>query len=97
MKYLNDLYKGEKHIPIKNIKTDSRNIESGDLFVAIKGFNVDHSEFVDDAIRLGCSAIVSDRHLEKSGPCVKVDNLSEELTRLCKEFYKHKCNKCINC
>ena len=48
MKYLNDLYKGEKHIPIKNIKTDSRNIESGDLFVAIKGFNVDHSEFVDD-------------------------------------------------
>ncbi len=89
MKYLDDLYKGEKHIPIRDIKTDSRNIESGDLFVAIKGFNVDHSEFVDDAIKAGCSAVVSDKHLEKSVPCIKVGNLSEELTRLCKEFYNY--------
>ena len=77
MKYLDDLYKGEKHIPIRDIKTDSRNIESGDLFVAIKGFNVDHSEFVDDAIRSGCSAIVSDKLLKKSVPCIKVANLNE--------------------
>lgn len=89
MKYLDDLYKDEKHIPITNIKTDSRNIETGDLFVAIKGFNVDHSQFVDDAIRSECSAVVSDKSLEKSVPCIKVDNLNEELTRLCKKFYDY--------
>ena len=40
------------------IKTDSRKIEPGDTFVAIKGLTVDGHDFIEKAISLGASKIV---------------------------------------
>lgn len=41
-----------------NIKIDSRKVEKGDIFVAIKGNNVDGHDFIEQAIEKGASKIV---------------------------------------
>ena len=44
----------------KDVKTDSREVEEKDIFVATHGFNVDHSDYIDDAIKNGAAAVVTD-------------------------------------
>ena len=41
-----------------NIKIDSRKIESGDTFVAIKGSAVDGHDYIEQAISKGATRIV---------------------------------------
>ena len=42
-----------------NIKTDSRLVESGDTFVAIKGYTVDGHDYIDAAIKKGAKKIIA--------------------------------------
>lgn len=42
-----------------NIKTNSRLVESGDTFVAIKGYTVDGHDYIDAAIKKGASKIIA--------------------------------------
>ena len=53
MKMLSELFKGYPDIKIKDIKINSKEIEDGDLFVCIKGVNVDRHEFISEAIENG--------------------------------------------
>lgn len=73
----------------KDIKTDSREIVDGDIFVAVNGFNVDHSEYISDAINNGASMIITDKNYNTNVPCLKVNNLDECLTELCKNNYHY--------
>ncbi len=50
--------KGDIEINISGVKYDSRDVKSGDLFVAIKGENFDGHNFIEDAVRRGAVAIV---------------------------------------
>ena len=43
---------------IKRIDTDSRCVDSGSLFVALKGENNDAHNFLDDVISKGCKTVV---------------------------------------
>lgn len=47
-----------------NIKIDSRKVEFGDIFVAIKGANADGHDFVDSAIEKGASKVVIDHDMD---------------------------------
>jgi UDP-N-acetylmuramoyl-L-alanyl-D-glutamate--2,6-diaminopimelate ligase len=49
---------GDMNIPISEVQFDSRKIEKGDLFVAIKGTQVDGHKFIQNAIDKGAVAIV---------------------------------------
>ena len=42
-----------------NIKTDSRLIQTGDIFVAIKGHTVDGHNYIDEAIKNGATKVVA--------------------------------------
>ena len=42
--------KGSLDLDINNLDSDSRNINDGDMFVAIKGFDVDGHEYIKEAI-----------------------------------------------
>lgn len=44
-----------------SVVIDSRKVKPGDTFVAIKGLRVDGHDFIEDAIQLGATAIVSAR------------------------------------
>lgn len=46
------------NIDIKGIQYDSRSVKEGELFVAIKGFNVDGHHYINKAIENGASVIV---------------------------------------
>ena len=50
--------KGSLDIDVNNIESNSKNIKQGDMFIAIKGFNVDGHEYIDDAIKSGAKVIM---------------------------------------
>lgn len=87
MKRLNELIECGYDTSIYGIKSFSKDIKPGDLFVAVHGFNCDHHDFIDDAINRGASAIVSERKIETNIPVVLVPNTNKALTKLCHNFY----------
>ena len=50
---------GDTSLSIKAIKYDSRAVEPGDLFVAIKGFQTDGHNFIAEALQKGAKVIVA--------------------------------------
>ncbi len=71
-------------LQVHGVTCDSRQVSSGDLFVAISGVAVDGHDFVADALRAGASACVVERMLpELEGvPTAVVPDTREALARL---------------
>lgn len=87
MKKLNEIIECSFDIDILGIADDSRLIDNGFLFVATKGYNVDHFDYIDDAIANGAVAIISDRFIETTVPVVIVDDVNSLFPILCQKFY----------
>lgn len=51
--------KGNLDIDIKEIKSNSKDVKENDMFVAIKGFDVNGHEHIDEAIKNGAKAILA--------------------------------------
>ena len=87
MKSAKDFMRCDKDILITGITDDSRLVKPGYIFVATKGYNVDHYDFIDDAIENGCSLVIADRKLEKKFPHLIVENINDYYIELCKNYY----------
>jgi UDP-N-acetylmuramoyl-L-alanyl-D-glutamate--2,6-diaminopimelate ligase len=73
---------------ISGIAIDSRNIKTGDLFVALKGGSVDGHEFIKDAINSGAAAVIGDKEIGSLAvPYIRVENSRRALTWLAAAFY----------
>ncbi len=48
-------------VPISGVSLDSRNVEQGHLFAALPGTRVHGGEFIQYALRMGASAVLTDR------------------------------------
>lgn len=71
------------HLDIQDIVSDSRNVKSGDLYVAIKGLNVDGHNYIHEAIGRGALAICGSEYLEQlSVPYIRVENPRNTLAYL---------------
>ena len=57
---INSVY-GDTDIDIKKITFDSRNVENNTLFVAVKGYNIDGHDFIDQSLKRGASVIVCEK------------------------------------
>ncbi len=90
MKKLKEIIPCEYDTLIKDIKIDSREVSDGDLFVAVNGFNVKHSDYIDDAISRGAAAVVTDIDFDANIPIVKVSNVNKVLNDICIKFYDYK-------
>ncbi len=78
-----------KDVNVLSIGTDSRNIEAGQLFVALKGDNFDGNTYAAEAIRLGAAAaVISDADVEVS-PAVLVGNARTALGELA-QYWRQK-------
>ena len=75
---------GEEDI-IEYITTDTREIEKGDLFIALIGDKYDANDFCSDAELLGAYIISS----SYSGCCIKVKDTLAALRDLAKAYKKH--------
>ena len=84
---LNKLIDTDLDIDIKGIVDDSRLVKDGYIFVATKGFNVDHFDHIKDAIDSGCIFLVVDREIDFSFPHIIVDNIDKYYKELCLKFY----------
>ena len=88
MKRLNELFKCDYDTMISGIKTNSKYVTEGDLFVAINGENADRHDFIDDAINNGAVAVVVSKDICRNDiPVIKVRNTNKILSSLCAKFY----------
>lgn len=53
---------GRKDLPVPGISTDSRKIEAGELFVALRGQKFDGHEYIPEALKRGAKAILSEKN-----------------------------------
>lgn len=67
---------------ITKISTDTRSIQNGDSFIAIKGENLDGHSYIDNAIEKGANLIISEEVLKIDQPYIKVKNSIEALGKL---------------
>jgi UDP-N-acetylmuramoyl-tripeptide--D-alanyl-D-alanine ligase len=76
-----DLSMGDGSSICNGISIDSRAIEKGNLFVAIKGAHFDGHNFIDDALSKGAAAVLLQRESSFSSdlPCVQVDDAERSL------------------
>lgn len=90
MKKLSELFKGyplDFDLEIKGIKTSSKEIEEGDLFLCIKGLGVDRHDYIDDAIKRGATALVVSKDIDADIPYIKVDDTNAIIDELYRRFY----------
>lgn len=75
-------------IPITGITFDSRNVQPGNIFVALKGENTDGHRYITQAIQLGASAVVgSEPQKTLSVPYIRVQDSRQALATLSAAFY----------
>lgn len=58
------LWSGDPHAVVRSVGTDTRNIEPGCLFVALKGENFDAHAFAAQALQAGAAAVLVSRKVE---------------------------------
>ncbi len=82
---------------VKGITSNSRQVKQDFVFVAIKGTNLDGHQFINEALKNGSRAIVSEINPKDSIPpgisWVRVRDSRRALARLAAEFYGHPSEK----
>lgn len=92
----------KKKIKINQIILDSRKIKKGDLFIAIKGNNLNGYNFISHAIYKGAIAIIKQscnyycsffKNNNKNIPILNLMNLNKNLSAIAGRFYRHPSKK----
>ncbi|WP_298237827.1 UDP-N-acetylmuramoyl-L-alanyl-D-glutamate--2,6-diaminopimelate ligase [uncultured Algibacter sp.] len=81
---------GSTSIDVNAIEFDSRNVATGNVFVAIKGHVVDGHKYIDKAIEQGALAIICEAlppNLHEGITYVEVDNSGRALAVMASNFY----------
>lgn len=70
---------------------DTRTVVPGCLFVCIRGTKVDGHSFIEEAVKKGAAAVVTEREFHVNGRAVffRVADTREALARLCDAWYGH--------
>ncbi|WP_078546937.1 UDP-N-acetylmuramoyl-L-alanyl-D-glutamate--2,6-diaminopimelate ligase [Litchfieldia alkalitelluris] len=75
---------------ITGIQFDSRQIEPGNLFIAIEGTSMDGHQYIQQAIERGASVIIGEKNIEGlQVPYYKSFNSRLALSKAASEFYGH--------
>ena len=77
-----------KEMEIRGAVTDSRQVQPGDLYIALRGERVDGHKFIPDTFAKGALAVVSEEKLEHpAGPYILVESCPQALKDIA-EFYR---------
>ncbi len=75
---------------INDLCCDSRHLQAGDLFIALRGFSVDGHKFLPDAAKKGAGgAVVEQIDDQVAIPQIRVNDTLAALPRLAANFYSH--------
>ena len=61
-----------------DIKTDTRKLKKGDVFIALKGNKYDGHNYIDEAIKKGCTACIVEKDIDNK-KCIKVEDTYKSL------------------
>lgn len=89
MKKLNELIDCSYDVEISGVKSDSRDVKPGDLFVAIKGFFCDHFDYVEDAVSNGAVAVIVDREIDLDVISIVVNDVNNMYYEILKKYYEN--------
>jgi len=87
---------GDLNIPILAICFDSRDVEPGTLFVAMRGTVNDGHHYISDVVRRGVSAIVCEEipaAIRQDITCIITSDSALALGLICAEFYDYPSQK----
>ncbi len=76
---------------INGIKTNSKDVNKGDCFVAIKGENFDGHKFIEEAYNNGAVLFIVENEIERR-PFIRVSDTRLSLARLAVNFYGNPSN-----
>ncbi len=80
--------KGSLYIDIAGIKYNSKTVEKGDLFVCIRGYNLDGHDFLAEALENGATAVILEKWMDTGeATAIQVSNAREALSILSTQFY----------
>ena len=77
-----DLHPSIADVVCTGVSTDTRTLQPGDLFVALRGANFDGHDFADQAMRAGASALLVDKVLPLAVPQLVVADTLRAYCRL---------------
>ena len=82
--------KSGQDTPVSGIAYDSRTLQEGDVYFALTGGTFDGAEFIDDAIEKGCSAVVTEKAVDRSfAPLLITTDSRSALAFASSAFYGH--------
>ncbi|XPV76816.1 MAG: UDP-N-acetylmuramoyl-tripeptide--D-alanyl-D-alanine ligase [Desulfovibrio sp.] len=84
-----------ENIPLNAARTDSREVQKGDVFFCIKGERVDGHDYAAKAAANGAAVIVAQKNVECSAPVVVVEDAVKALGLLAAEARKRFSGKFI--
>ncbi|HNM26615.1 MAG TPA: UDP-N-acetylmuramoyl-L-alanyl-D-glutamate--2,6-diaminopimelate ligase [Saprospiraceae bacterium] len=79
-----------RHVAIGAIRFDSRQVQPGDLFVAVRGAGADGHDFIQKALENGAAAVVCEQQPAVADPApalVRVADSAEALGRMAANYY----------
>ena len=77
IKVINGISNIDSEEVIKEIKTDTRKINKGDIFIALKGKNYNGEDFIEEAIEKGAIACIVEKSINHK--CIQVESSIETL------------------
>lgn len=86
---LSELYKDYPDILIKDIKINSKDVNRNDIFVCTKGVNSDKNDYIEEAIRNGAVAVITNKKIDLKIPVIIVEDIDKELIRIAKKIYNY--------
>lgn len=85
-------------VKVNNLVLDSRVIQAGDAFIAIKGHDLDGGHFIASALEKGAAIVLADSQCQidsniESSKVIKINCLHEKLAELSTSFYEQPSQK----
>ncbi len=76
-------------LSIGELKYDSRSVQPGDVFVAIRGFETDGHKYIGKAVERGAAAIICETIPKEGIPYVQVESSRRALAQMAANYFKH--------
>ena len=78
-------------VSIGALSVNSKSVNRGDLFIAIRGKNENGQSYIADAINSGAAAVITSKSYNGNAgvPIFKVENVRKALSTIASEFYGH--------
>lgn len=84
-----ELLCGNDDFSVNRVVTDSRIVQKGDLFVPFCGENFDGHDYIDDVLKNGAAAAISEKDAgSENGTVIKVKSTQEALGAIAAEYLK---------